>query len=496
MVPDTWQKTNNVLCALRLYARPKVYCTIETMPISSSILVEPESITEILNGVPLGIILLDRSLCVLRMNRFFEALTGYSEEDSLGIPGNFIVRSDLHSKGQIFRQILESGESRVQEGTIINCHRKKLPILFTISPLHDSQGQIAGLIIVLEDLSSLQRAERNAGGADGMGKILGHSPKMQEVFELIPVLARTDASLLITGETGTGKDMIAEVIHQTSKRARQPFIKINCGALPEALLESELFGHVRGAFTGAVTDKPGMFRLAQDGTIFLTEIGDLPLSLQVKLLTVLDDREFYPVGGSKKVKVNVRVIAATHRSLREQVRERLFREDLFYRLNVLRIHLPPLREREGDIRLLLDYFLRDFVSQLGSHIKGFSKSCLELLLAYGFSGNVRELRNIVEYAVNICPGEQITPEHLPKYLFAPESHQKSVVPGQPASVLSREEQPHQTTNKTETHSSGNWNETEREMILDAMKKTGGNRTKAAELLGWGRTTLWRKLKAL
>lgn len=466
------------------------------MPISSTILVESVSIAEILNGVPLGIVLLDRSLCVLRMNRFFEALTGYSEEDALGVPGNFIIRSDLHTRGQIFRQILASGEYLRQEGTIINCHRKKVPILFTISPVHDSEEQIAGLVVVLEDLSSLQYAERNTSGADGMGKILGHSPKMQEVFELIPVLARTDASLLITGETGTGKDMIAEVIHQTSKRARHPFIKINCGALPESLLESELFGHVRGAFTGAVTDKPGIFLLAQDGTIFLTEIGDLPLPLQVKLLTVLDDREFYPVGGSKKIKVNVRVIAATHRSLREQVREGLFREDLFYRLNVLRIHLPPLREREGDIRLLLDHFLRDFVAQLENNIKGFTNKSIDLLLSYRFPGNIRELRNIVEYAANICPGDQITPEHLPKYLFAPASNQKTVIPGRQDPVLAREEQPPQAANKTQTYSSGNWNETEKEMIMDAMKKTGGNRTKAAELLGWGRTTLWRKLKAL
>ncbi|MFH2123373.1 MAG: sigma 54-interacting transcriptional regulator [Pseudomonadota bacterium] len=464
------------------------------MPTSSPSFFESVSILEILNGIPLGIVLLDRSLSVMRMNRFFEALSGYAEEDALGVPGNYIIRSDLHTRGQVFREILGNGETCIQEGTIINCHRKKLPILFTISPLHDDQGQIAGLIIVLEDLSSLQQADKNAIGPDGLAKILGHSPKMQEVFELIPVLARTDASLLITGETGTGKDMVAEVIHQSSKRARQPFIKINCGALPEALLESELFGHVRGAFTGAVTDKPGMFRLAQDGTIFLTEIGDLPLPLQVKLLTVLDDREFYPVGGSKKIKVNVRVIAATHRSLRDQVRQGLFREDLFYRLNVLRIHLPPLRERDGDIRLLLDYFLRDFVSQLGSPVKGFSPKCLELLLAYKFTGNVRELRNIVEYAVNICPGEQITPEHLPRYLFSPAEPPERVVPGQPTSLPYKERQTTRMEDERETNSSETWHETEKIMILDAMKKSGGNRTKAADLLGMGRTTLWRKLK--
>ena len=230
---------------------------------------------------------------------------------------------------------------------------------------------------------------------------------MQEMFELLPLLARTDASILITGETGTGKDMIAEAIHKTSKRSRHPFIKVNCGALPEALLESELFGHVRGAFTGAIKDKTGLFRLAQNGTIFLTEIGDLPLALQVKLLSFLDDKEFFPVGGVKKVQVNVRIIAATHRPLRDLVNRGEFREDLFYHLNVLRLHLPPLRERDGDIRLLLDHFLRKFNGGLNKNIQSFNSRSIDILTSYAYPGNVRELRNIVEYAVNICQGTKV-----------------------------------------------------------------------------------------
>lgn len=465
------------------------------MSISTSNAVEEIATAEILNGVPHGIALLDSSLSIVRMNRFLEALTGYSEEDARGIPADFILRSNLHGRGELFHQVMASGEVISQEGDIITCHRKKVPIYFTISPLHDRHEAIVGLIVVLEDLSALQHCERSAIKADGTGKILGHSPKMQEVFELLSVLARTDASLLITGETGTGKDMIAELIHLRSRRARHPFIKLNCGALPEALLESELFGHVRGAFTGAVKDKPGMFRLAHHGTIFLTEIGDLPLSLQVKLLTVLDDREFYPVGASKKVKVDVRVVAATHRSLQEQVKAGKFREDLFYRLNVLRMHLPPLRDRDGDIRLLLDHFLREFDAQLDKSIEGFNAKSLDILLTYAFPGNVRELRNIVEFAANICPGKRIKPEHLPLYLTRAAASQGSlpsvtgIRPGREGESAAPRP-PVQHVSRT----GGGWSEIEKEMIIEAMKKTAGNRSAAAKRLGWGRTTLWRKLK--
>jgi PAS domain S-box-containing protein len=327
---------------------------------------DPDAINrdDILDGVPHGIAILDDQLRIVTMNRSLEAMTGFTCADAIGVYGDSIIRSNLGTRGQVFHQVFTTGETLTVEGDIINRDRRKILIQFTISPLRGQSEKIRGLIIVLEDISSLHAVMNTALFPESSTGILGHSLKMQEVFELMPLMAHTDASILITGETGTGKDLIAEAIHKASKRGRHPFIKINCGALPESLLESELFGHVKGSFTGAIKDKPGMFKLAQEGTLFLTEIGDMPLPLQVKLLSVLDDREFFPVGGDKKVKVDVRIIAATHRSLKEQVEKGNFREDLFYRLNVLHMHLPPLREREGDIRFLLDHFLREFTKRL------------------------------------------------------------------------------------------------------------------------------------
>ncbi len=451
---------------------------------------------EVVNGIPHGVAVLDTRLCIVEMNTALERLTGYSSQDASGVYGDFIFRSSLGRKGELFRQVLATGEPVVAEGDILTIHRRKIPIRFTISPLSNQEQKRVGLLLVLEDISLQQTSPDGRGGA-GKDHILGHSKEMLKVFDLLPVMAQTDASVLITGETGTGKDMIAEAIHKRSKRARHPFIKINCGALPEALLESELFGHVRGAFTGAVKDTPGMFRMAQHGTIFLTEIGDLPLQLQVKLLSVLDDKAFYPVGGTKKIQVDVRVIAATHRALRSQVEAGIFREDLFYRLNVLRLHLPPLRERAGDLRLLFDAFLHELSGQLNKGMTGCDPSVFELLETYGFPGNVRELRNIVEYCVNICQGHKINPECLPAYLFVQPGEDRQQEAMQEPAVARKSNLPPPSPGKkvldpVTTVGSG-WRGIEKEMILDAMKKTGGNRSQAAKILGWGRTTLWRKL---
>ena len=444
-------------------------------------------ISDLLNGVPHGIALLDTNLCIVAMNRYLEAMSGYATDEARGVYGEFILRSNLGTKNKVCRDVLESGESVSTEGNIINRRRKKIPIQFTLSRLHDEQGQPVGVLIVLEDISVLKAEEAKHHGTSAGTEILGHSPQMEKVFELMSVLARTDASVLITGETGTGKDMIAEALHKSSQRARHPFIKVNCGALPEALLESELFGHVKGAFTGAVKDKPGMFRLAHRGSIFLTEIGDLSLPLQVKLLSVLDDQEFFPVGGSKKIKVDVRIIAATHRSLRQEVQQGNFREDLFYRLNVLRIHMPPLRERDGDIKLLLDHFMRQFSTKLGRNVDGFTKKAMNSLSSYHYPGNVRELRNIAEYSANICQGNKVGIKDLPHYLFrapaSPVPAPAAIAPAIKSSAV--REQPIDKT--------GGWTEVEKEIIMDALRKTGGNRSRAAEILGWGRTTLWRKL---
>ena len=448
------------------------------------------SVDNLLDAIPNGIAVIDTDLRIVVMNQQLEALTGYALVDVKGVLADTVLRSNIANRGKTFHEIITTGEGITVEGDIINRDRRRVPMQFTLTPLRNRHDQPVGLVIVLDDLSTSHSGD-SIGGGDYSDGIIGQSPKMQEVFDLIPLLAQTEASVLITGETGTGKDKVAETIHKRSARARKPFIKINCGALPESLLESELFGYVKGAFTGAVKDKPGMFRLAQGGTLFLTEIGDMPLPLQVKLLSVLDDHEFFPLGGEKKISVDVRIIAATHRSLKEQVAAGEFREDLYYRLNVLQLHLPPLRERETDTRFLLNHFLRIHSEKTGSTIKVFDSEALDLLMTYRFPGNIRELRNIVEYCVNICTGNRIEPDHLPKYLLQPGIEEPPVPP--PQRVRDTSPGRSQTSIQSPPSPAKDWLTIERELIVTTMTQTRGNRSKAAGILGWGRTTLWRKL---
>lgn len=467
------------------------------------------ALDDLLAGFPHAAACLDEGFKIVAVNHLFEALTGYGRDIAVGVYADFIVRSNMgNSRGQVFQKVSESGEAATIEGDIINRSRKKIAVRFTVSLLRTKRGgRSKGLLMVIEDISHLQTISQGARiGGDRESDIIGHSPKMQAIFDIMPLMAHTEASILITGETGTGKDKIAETIHRNSSRGKYQFVKINCGALPPELLESELFGHVKGAFTGAVRDKQGMFKLADKGTIFLTEIGDMPLPLQVKLLSVLDDRAFYPVGGERKEKVDVRVIAATHRSLRDQVERRVFREDLFYRLNVLHIHLPPLREREGDIRFLLDYFLQDYATRLGKEVQAFSQSALVHLLAYPYPGNIRELRNIVEYCANVCRKQDIGKDDLPRYLFdslpilrSADDHDlpvKAAPTGEAVQAAGGDVKKEISFTPLAGRRAGgdNWTAIEKEMILQALTDGKGNRQKAAELLGWGRTTLWRKIR--
>lgn len=451
-----------------------------------------EDILEVLNGIPHGVALLDEELRISGMNWVLEALTGYTAEEVKGVYGDFVFRSNLGAKAQdLFNKTMNDGEPAFIEGDIINANRKKVPVRFTVSPLKKQSGMRSGLMLVLEDISLQSELEEKSAGKDEIKGIIGHCPQLQKLCELLPILSYSDASVLITGETGTGKDLLAEAIHKASKRSGYPFIKVNCGALPETLLESELFGHVRGAFTGANSDKPGMFRLAQKGTLFLTEIGDLPFSLQAKLLTVLDDMEFFPLGGSKKVKVDVRLITGTHRDLRQLVSEGKFREDLYFRLNVLRAHMPPLRERGDDVLLLMDHFLQLFVRNLNKKINGFSKEAVDILMRYQYPGNVRELRNIVEYAANICQGESVMPDHLPSYMHFQADH---ISAGASAVSKQNDASVSGDAEKEDLSILSTWPEIEKKKILQALMGTGGNRGKAAKMLGLGRSTLWRKIK--
>jgi transcriptional regulator with PAS, ATPase and Fis domain len=252
-------------------------------------------------------------------------MTGFSREEAIGVGCSHIIRNNLCTHQCPAKQALESDRAVHLEGNIINRERQKIPVMIHASLLKDDEGKPLGVIETIEDISLLRQLDKKTQMAHDFGDLVGHSPKMQKLLDILPIISQTDSSVLITGETGTGKDLIASVIHRLSPRAQGPFIKINCGALPETLLESELFGHTRGAFTGAVRDKPGRFQLADGGTLYLTEIGDLPLTLQVKLLTFLDDKEIIPLGGTRSLRADVRLIAATHRDLQAMVR--LVRDD-------------------------------------------------------------------------------------------------------------------------------------------------------------------------
>lgn len=448
----------------------------------------------LLEGIPYPAMVLDRKFGIVAMNTLMEAMTGYSVERVRGLHGELVVRSSTgKSRGIHYSEVLKSGNALSIHGDIINSNRRKIPIQYHISPLSGEEGE-TGLLVVAEDLSAQSQENKHTIRDFTSEELIGYSPKMQKVFDMIPLLAHTDASVLITGETGTGKDKIAELIHRESERSRFPFIKVNCGALPLDLLESELFGHVKGAFTGASRTKQGMFKLANRGTLFLTEIGDMPLPLQVKLLSVLDDNRFIPVGAEQAVEVDVRIIAATHRPLRTQVKNDQFREDLFYRLNVLHVHLPPLRERESDMRYLLDHFLDRFTQALRKTIVGFTPAAMQYLLAYQYPGNIRELSNIVEYAVNICKRKKISEQHLPPYMF--DKQQVMEVAEEVESTEHLPETKPVIHEQPPKNSSGgeSWNKIERDMIVDALKKNGGNRNRTGEELGWGRMKLWRRMK--
>jgi transcriptional regulator with PAS, ATPase and Fis domain len=291
---------------------------------------------------------------------------------------------------------------------------------------------------------------------------------------MVSVVAKTDATVLIEGATGTGKDLLAKVIHSASTRNGRPFVKVNCAALPDNLLESEMFGYAKGAFTGADRDKPGRFKEADGGTIFLDEIGDLPLSLQAKLLRVLEDKEFYPLGSRHTMKVDVRILSATNRGLEKLVAARQFREDLFYRLNVMRIELPPLKERRGDLPLLIRHIMRRLCASRTDRPPDISEGAMRILLNYDFPGNVRELENILEHALILCRHGMIHPENLPDYVLKDKC-------GYP-NVSMRAEAAQEIQ------------ETQRKKIAELLKKYGGHRGKTATALGVDRTTLWRKMK--
>jgi len=347
---------------------------------------------------------------------------------------------------------------------------RPIPISVSTAPLVTEEGQLLGGVEVFRDQSQIVDLKRRLTDAYHVEDIIGKSPAMRRLFDLLPLFANSDSNILISGASGTGKELVARTIHQLGPRKKRKFVPINCAAIPDTLLESELFGYKKGAFTDARRDKPGRISAAEGGTLFLDEVGDLPPVMQVKVLRFLQDRVYEPLGSNDHVTANVRVLAATNRSLDGLVRNGEFREDLYYRLNVVQLEIPPLGERTEDIPLLVNHYVGVFRNNTGKPIEGLSDAAMAILVAHPFPGNVRELENIIERAFILCQGGRIEVDHLP-----------------PELVRSRHSPQPFTTAST-------MDAAKAESIQKALARSGGNRTRAAADLGVHRSTLLRMMR--
>ncbi|OGP67039.1 MAG: hypothetical protein A2W27_09420 [Deltaproteobacteria bacterium RBG_16_44_11] len=427
----------------------------------------------IFRSVKDAIITVDPNLMVIEANKSTENICGTEVKEIIGKEFPRCQRHCNQACHEVLRQTLEK-KTAIKEYRIEcdNQHRLQQIVSLSSSSLLDPQGKFMGAVLVIRDITLLRDLERELRERNQFQNIIGRNKKMQDIYSLLEDLATVDTTVLVTGESGTGKELVARALHYSGKRAFKPFITVSCSALAESLLESELFGHVKGAFTGAIRDKQGRFQVADGGTILLDEIGDISPLIQLKLLRVLQEREFERVGESTPQKVNVRVIANTNKDLKEKVNRGEFRSDLYYRLKVVEVALPPLRERLEDLPLLIDHFRQSFNERLKKNVEGISNEVLSTFMNYTWPGNVRELEHVMEHAFVLCHGATITIHHLPADL----RHYD----------YSGEKLPSRLQTKKRL---------DIEEILDALKKTGGNKAKAAQLLGISRQTFYRKINA-
>ncbi|MFH0729613.1 MAG: sigma 54-interacting transcriptional regulator [Pseudomonadota bacterium] len=439
---------------------------------------EDQRLKMILDNLDLGVMTVDRSGHVTFFNTMAETITAYPRKEILGKSLSILFGGNKEDNLSRLIATIKDGDPRSSPETgLLMRTGEKLPVRAEYMALKNKDGHIVGGLATIADLSLMHQLNSAIQDRYTFYDMVGRSPAMQRLFEIIPVVAASDATVLIEGATGTGKDLLANVLHHASARAEHPLIKVNCAALPDNLLESEMFGYVKGAFTGADRDKPGRFQDADRGSIFLDEIGDMPLSLQAKLLRVLEDREFYPLGSRKTVKVDIRIISATNRGLETLVQEKRFREDLYYRLNVMRLEMPPLCERRDDLPLLISHFLRRLNAGRYHKPPEISEEAMAILLNHPYPGNIRELENILEHALILCQGQVIRRHHLPLIL---QRQEETDVPGiSTASSLPL----------TEIKDTG-----EKSTLLAALRKYQWNRGETAKALNIDRTTLWRKIK--
>ena len=431
-------------------------------------------LNNLLDYVPDGVFTVDAGWRVTFFNRAAEQITGIKRAEAVGRRCCDVFRASICENACALKQTLATSRPVVNKVVyIIDARGQKIPISISTAALKDERGRVIGGVESFRDLRVVEELHRELQQQNSFSDIIGRSPAMRQIFEILPQIAESDTTVLIEGASGTGKELFARALHNLSRRRTKKFVAINCGALPDNLLESELFGYKAGAFTDARRDKPGRFALAEGGTIFLDEIGDISPAMQARLLRVLQERAYEPLGGVESVKADVRVIAATNKSLGKLVEQGRFREDLFYRIHVLRIELPSLRDRREDLSLLIDHFIARFNRLKGKAIAGVSDSVLARLMEHNFPGNVRELENIIEHAFVLCRGGVIELKHLPPPLRGG-ALSEALRLGKSLTLQSMEKL----------------------LIADALRRNGGNHQKAAKELGINPSTLFRKLKVL
>ncbi len=431
-----------------------------------------DTVTTILESISDGVFTVDTDFTITSFNRAAEAITGIPREQAIGRTCREVLNTSFCTTGCVLRRTLAEERPLLNQSGYFMARGDRIPVSISTALLRDSQGTVLGMVETFRDLTMEDRLRRELEGTVKVGRIITRSPLMRRVLDVLPQIAMSKSPVLIEGDTGTGKELLAREIHLLSERRAGPFVPVNCGALPDTLLESELFGYKAGAFTGAVRDKPGLFAMAHGGTLFLDEIGEISPSFQVKLLRVLQEGRFTRLGDVREQEVDVRIIAATNKDLADEVAAGRFRQDLFYRINVVPLSIPALSRRPEDIPLLVEHFVERFARLAGRPIPQISPAALSLLLSHPWRGNVRELENAVERAFVLSTGPVLNPEQFP---------------GLAAPTL------------PERDTSGDFqtlmDDAAREIIAEALTREG-SRNAAAQALGLHRTTLYRKMKDL
>ena len=427
----------------------------------------------ILDSINEGVFTVDSEWHITTFNRAAERITGVRRQDAIGRSCSDVFRANICEQSCALKRTIETGRPIVNAtARITSADGQQIPVRISTALLKNADGTVTGGVETFQDLSHIEQLRKELDSRYTFEDIVGRSPAMRALFEILPQIAESDSTVLIEGASGTGKELFARATHSLSRRRKKRFVAVNCAALPDSLLESELFGYKAGAFTDARRDKPGRFALADGGTIFLDEIGDISTAMQVRLLRVLQERVVEPLGAVESAKVDVRVVVASNKDLAELVRQGKFREDLFYRIRVIHLKLPALRDRREDIPLLVDRIVAKFNRLQGKDLAGVSEEVLVRLMEHDYPGNVRELENIIEQAFVLCRGGWIELHHLPPEL--------------------------RPTVACEADDGGSMNlrSMEHHLIQAALKRHNGNRTQAARELGIDASTLYRKLKVI